>query len=78
MPVKKRSTKTGLPHGALIHIGEKKAELVKINILDHDEIQFEEGKELLLERAKEVDSLILVNTAKLPVLPEHKQPKPLD
>jgi magnesium transporter len=42
MPVKKRSTKTGLPPGALIHIGEKKAELVKINILDYDEIQFEE------------------------------------
>lgn len=35
------------------------------------------GKELLLERAKEVESPILVNTAQLPVLPEHKQPRPL-
>ncbi len=35
------------------------------------------GKELLLERAKEVDSPILVSTAQLPVLPEHKQPRPL-
>lgn len=38
----------------------------------------QKGKELLLERAKEVDSPILVNTAQLPVLPEHKQPRPLD
>lgn len=37
----------------------------------------QKGKELLLERAKEVDSPILVSTAQLPVLPEHKQPRPL-
>ncbi len=37
----------------------------------------QKGKELLLERAKEVDSPLLVNTTKLPVLPEHKQPRPL-
>ncbi|MFU8767503.1 MAG: methanogenesis marker 8 protein [Candidatus Methanoperedens sp.] len=37
----------------------------------------EKGKELLLERAKEIESLLLVNTTKLPVLPEHKQPQPL-
>jgi putative methanogenesis marker protein 8 len=35
------------------------------------------GKELLLERAKEVSSPILINTMKLPVLPEEKQPTPL-
>ena len=35
------------------------------------------GKELLLERAKEVSSPILINTMKLPVLPEEKQPVPL-
>jgi magnesium transporter len=40
--LKKRSTKTGLPPGALVHIGEKKAEKVRINILDYDENQFEE------------------------------------
>lgn len=40
--LKKRSTKTGLPPGALVHIGEKKAEKVRINILDYDEYQFEE------------------------------------
>lgn len=37
----------------------------------------QKGKEMLLERAKEIDSPILVSTTKLPVLPEHKQPRPL-
>jgi putative methanogenesis marker protein 8 len=37
----------------------------------------QKGKELLLERAKEVTPPILVNTMKLPVLPDDKQPKPL-
>lgn len=35
------------------------------------------SKELLLERAKEVSDPVLVNTAKLPELPEERQPKPL-
>lgn len=35
------------------------------------------GKELLLERAKEVTDPVLINTMKLPVLPEDKQPRPL-
>lgn len=35
------------------------------------------GKELLLERAKEVNDTLLLNTMRLPVLPEDKQPKPL-
>jgi len=37
----------------------------------------QKGKELIIERAKEIDSPILVSTADLPVLPEHKQPRPL-
>jgi len=37
----------------------------------------QKGKELLLERAKEVESPILVNTMPLPVLPEKKQPREL-
>ncbi|MGB3908071.1 MAG: methanogenesis marker 8 protein [Methanomethylovorans sp.] len=37
----------------------------------------QKGKELLLERAKEVDSPILINTMPLPVLPEQKQPRDL-
>jgi len=35
------------------------------------------GKDLLLERAKEVETPLLLNTMKLPVLPEDRQPKPL-
>jgi putative methanogenesis marker protein 8 len=35
------------------------------------------GKELLLERAKEVDSPLFVSSAKLPSLPEEKQPREL-
>lgn len=35
------------------------------------------GKELVIERAKEIESPILINTMPLPVLPEHKQPKEL-
>jgi putative methanogenesis marker protein 8 len=34
------------------------------------------GKELLLERAKEVEDTLLLNTMRLPVLPEDRQPKP--
>lgn len=49
MAVRKRSTKTGFPPGALIHIGEKKAEKVSINILDYDEIQFEEKEAKTIE-----------------------------
>ncbi len=35
------------------------------------------GKELLVERAKEVEQPLLINTMPLPVLPERKQPRPL-
>jgi putative methanogenesis marker protein 8 len=35
------------------------------------------GKELLIERAKEVEQPLLINTMPLPVLPEKKQPRPL-
>jgi putative methanogenesis marker protein 8 len=37
----------------------------------------QKGKELVIERAKDIQSPILINTMKLPVLPEHKQPKEL-
>ncbi|RPJ77614.1 MAG: DUF2099 family protein [Alphaproteobacteria bacterium] len=35
------------------------------------------GKELVIERAKDIESPILINTMKLPVVPEHKQPRRL-
>ena len=37
----------------------------------------QKGKELLLERAKDVTAPVLVNTMPLPVLPEKKQPRDL-
>ena len=40
--LKKRSKKTGLPPGTLVHIGEEKTESVKITILNYDETQFQE------------------------------------
>lgn len=35
------------------------------------------GKELLVERAKDVEQPLLINTMALPVLPQEKQPRPL-
>ena len=40
--VKKRTQKSGLPPGTLIHIGEKRTEKVKIRIMDYSEIGLEE------------------------------------
>ncbi|MGZ4941280.1 MAG: methanogenesis marker 8 protein [Halobacteriota archaeon] len=37
----------------------------------------QKGKELLLERAKDVTTPLLINTMELPVLPQDKQPRPL-
>lgn len=40
--VTKRSNKTGLPPGTLVHIGEKKVEKARITIIDYDEVEFQE------------------------------------
>ena len=40
--IKKRSQKVGLPPGTLVHIGEKRAEKVKITIFDYDETHLQE------------------------------------
>jgi len=40
--IKRRSKKAGLPPGTLVHIGEKKAEVSKINVMDYDEAHFQE------------------------------------
>jgi magnesium transporter len=39
---RKRSAKTGLPPGSLIHIGEKRADKAKINLIEYDESRLEE------------------------------------
>lgn len=41
-PITKRSKKSGLPPGALVHVGEKKTEEVRIRIIDYDETRIEE------------------------------------
>ncbi|MCZ7399850.1 MAG: DUF2099 family protein, partial [Candidatus Methanoperedens sp.] len=38
----------------------------------------QKGKEMIIERAKDIDSPVLINTTELPVLPGHKQPRPLE
>jgi magnesium transporter len=48
---KKRSEKTGLPPGTLVHIGEKKAEKVNISLIDYDETQFQQKESLTVEEA---------------------------
>ena len=37
----------------------------------------QKGKELVIERAKDIKSPILINTTSLPIIPEHKQPREL-
>jgi putative methanogenesis marker protein 8 len=37
----------------------------------------QKGKELVVERAKDIESPILINTMPLPIIPEHKQPREL-
>jgi hypothetical protein len=37
----------------------------------------QKGKELVIERAKDITSPILINITDLPVVPEHKQPRNL-
>ncbi|MBE0515870.1 MAG: magnesium/cobalt transporter CorA [Methanophagales archaeon] len=47
--IKRRSKKSGLPPGTLIHIGEKKAEKVRISIIDYDETHFQEKEAKTVE-----------------------------
>lgn len=46
---KKRSSKTGLPPGTLVHVGEKKVESVKITFIDYDEQNFQEKQVTKIE-----------------------------
>lgn len=40
--IKKRSIKSGLPPGSLVHIGERKVQTPKISIIDYDATKFQE------------------------------------
>ena len=45
----KRSRKTGLPPGTLVHVGDKKTEKVTITLIDYDEHHYEERAGISLE-----------------------------
>jgi magnesium transporter len=47
--ITKRSEKSGLPPGTLIHIGEQKTEKVRITIIDYDEQQLQEKEAQTVE-----------------------------
>jgi len=61
---RKRSNKSGLPPGTLVHIGEKKIEKAKIGIIDYDEGQFQEKEAQNIEECfpfKEKPTMTWVN-----------------
>ena len=45
----KRSKKSGLPPGTLVHIGERKSEEITITVLDYDETSFQEAEFTTIE-----------------------------
>ncbi|MBN1188351.1 MAG: magnesium/cobalt transporter CorA [Dehalococcoidales bacterium] len=49
--IRKRSQKAGLPPGTLVYLGERKAERVKIRILDYDEARYEEKEAGTIEES---------------------------
>ena len=62
--IKKISKKAGLPPGTLVHIGEKKAEKVRIRLIDYDEEHFEEREISSIEECcgyKEKPSVTWIN-----------------
>ncbi len=61
---KKRSKKAGLPPGTLIHIGEKKAEELRITVIDYDEGSFQEKEIKTIEECflfRETPSVTWIN-----------------
>jgi len=48
-PIKKRSSKAGLPPGTLVHVGEQKVETVRITVIDYDEADFQEKQVATIE-----------------------------
>ena len=49
--IKKVASKTGLPPGTLIHVGEKRAEKTRIRVVDYNETTFEEKELDTIEEA---------------------------
>ncbi|HUT62577.1 MAG TPA: magnesium/cobalt transporter CorA [Anaerolineae bacterium] len=62
--MKNVSKKAGLPPGTLVHIGDGKAEEVKINIISYDEDQFQEKEATTIEECfpyKELPGVTWIN-----------------
>jgi len=62
--IKKRSKKAGLPPGSLVHIGEKKAEIPKITVMDYGEAHFQEKEIKTIEECflfKETPTVTWIN-----------------
>jgi magnesium transporter len=62
--IKKRSLKTGLPPGSMVHIGAKKAGASRIRILDYDEQGVREKNEALLDEClplRDTDSVTWID-----------------
>ena len=60
----RRSRKSGLPPGSLIHIGERKTERTKITIMDYDERSFQEKEARTVEECfpfKETATVTWIN-----------------
>lgn len=60
----RRSRKSGLPPGSLIHIGERKTERTKITIMDYDERSFQEKEAKAVEECfpfKETATVTWIN-----------------
>ena len=49
--IKSVASKTGLPPGTLVHVGEKKAEKTRIRVIDYGENTFEEKELDAIEEA---------------------------
>jgi len=62
--IKKHSRKAGLPPGTLVHIGTRKAESVRITIIDYDEEKFQEKQLPAIEQCfpfKETTTVTWIN-----------------
>ena len=66
--IRKRSQKTGLPPGAMIHVGEQKSERTRITLLDYDEQRVEEKELPVVDECllfKENNSVTWINVTGL-------------
>lgn len=62
--IHRRAKKSGLPPGALVHIGEKREQAVRITYMDYDENRFQEKQGVAVEECfpfKDTDTVTWIN-----------------